>query len=82
MRRPSCEVPVQFRNLFLALKSIKRLRTSPQKYNKCQAIASFLLKVTNTQMETEDFQVLWHPGLLQDHSKTYQTDADVTKKVE
>ena len=49
---------------FLTLKPIKRLRTSLKKSNKRQAIVSFLLKVTNTPMKTEDFQVLWYPGLL------------------
>ena len=48
----------------MTLKPIKRLRTSLKKSNKRQAIVSFLLKVTNTKMKTEDFQVLWYPGLL------------------
>ncbi len=52
--------------MLLALKPNKRLRASLKKSNKRQAIAAFLLKVTNTQMKTEDFQVLWYPGLLQD----------------
>ncbi len=33
---------------------------------KIKTSASCFLKVTNTPMKTEDFQVLWYPGLLQD----------------
>ena len=65
-RRQFSHVTVGGSPFLLTLKPIKRLRTSLKKSNKRQAIVSFLLKVTNTPMKTEDFQVLWYPGLLQD----------------
>ena len=63
-RRQFSHVTVGGSPFLLTLKPIKRLRTSLKKSNKRQAIVSFLLKVTNTPMKTEDFQVLWYLGLL------------------
>ena len=68
--------------LKMFIKSIKRLRASLKNLNKRHAIASLLLKVTNTSMKTEDFQFFWHPGVVQYVRKIYQTAADVLKKVE